>query len=218
MSRVVVVAPHPDDEVIGCGGTLINHKNNGDRIFILYLTTGEMFICDKENYLDKVNIRKCEAKSVCNEMGFDFLYWSDIPARTINENYCKIQKDLIKIFQYVKPNYVYIPHNKEKDFDHVISHNIAKEAYWLSQAINKSGITNSVNALVYNYEIWSPLNEIHKYVSIDHYMEKKIELIEIYKSQMGEINYSEGIRGLNKYRSAFAGGLGFAEAFILESF
>ena len=41
--RVLVIAPHPDDEIIGCGGTMAQHVEKGDRIFVIYVTSGELF-------------------------------------------------------------------------------------------------------------------------------------------------------------------------------
>ncbi len=217
MNRVVVVAPHPDDEIIGCGGTLLSHKKNGDKIFVLYLTNGEYFVRDETEYLNRVFIRKNEAKSVCEKAGFKFLYWPNISARSIRENYNILLRDLVKIFQVIKPNYIYMPHDKEKDMDHVLCHNITKEAYWLSQTVNENNIFNFTSASIFNYEIWSPQNLIHKCCNITEYIDYKIELINTYKSQTQGLEYSEGIKGLNKYRASFSGIMGYAEAFTLEA-
>ena len=40
MSKVFVVAAHPDDEVLGCGGTLLKHVNNGDKVYVLFVSDG----------------------------------------------------------------------------------------------------------------------------------------------------------------------------------
>jgi LmbE family N-acetylglucosaminyl deacetylase len=39
--NVVVFSPHPDDELIGCGGTLIDHVKKGDNVIVVYITSGE---------------------------------------------------------------------------------------------------------------------------------------------------------------------------------
>ena len=41
--RVLVIAPHPDDEIIGCGGTMAQHVEKGDRIFVIYVTKAKWF-------------------------------------------------------------------------------------------------------------------------------------------------------------------------------
>ena len=40
MSNVFVIAAHPDDEVLGCGGTLLKHVDEGDKVYILFVTEG----------------------------------------------------------------------------------------------------------------------------------------------------------------------------------
>ena len=40
MSRVFVVAAHPDDEVLGCGGTLLRHVSKGDKVYVLFVSDG----------------------------------------------------------------------------------------------------------------------------------------------------------------------------------
>ena len=40
MSKIFVVAAHPDDEVLGCGGTLLKHVGNGDKVFVLFVSDG----------------------------------------------------------------------------------------------------------------------------------------------------------------------------------
>ena len=46
--KVLVLAPHMDDEVIGCGGSLIKHNEAGDSIDVIYFTNGSHFVSDKE--------------------------------------------------------------------------------------------------------------------------------------------------------------------------
>ena len=38
MKKIFVVAAHPDDEILGCGGTLLKHVDNGDKVYILFIS------------------------------------------------------------------------------------------------------------------------------------------------------------------------------------
>lgn len=80
--RVLVIAPHPDDEIIGCGGTMAQHVEKGDRIFVIYVTSGELFE-DEISYCISRRRRYDEAKEAADIIGFEILDFSNIPARRV---------------------------------------------------------------------------------------------------------------------------------------
>ena len=51
MSNVFVIAAHPDDEVLGCGGTLLKHINEGDKVYVLFVSEGVSGRFDKNQDL-----------------------------------------------------------------------------------------------------------------------------------------------------------------------
>jgi hypothetical protein len=60
--NVLILAPHPDDEIIGCGGAIIKHRNKGSKIFVIYLTDGR----EGNKKIDPMvlsNMRREEAKA-----------------------------------------------------------------------------------------------------------------------------------------------------------
>ena len=62
MKNVLVIAAHPDDEVIGCGGTIAKHKRTGDKIHLLYMTDG---ISSRDNIeFKQKNIRESGVKKL----------------------------------------------------------------------------------------------------------------------------------------------------------
>jgi LmbE family N-acetylglucosaminyl deacetylase len=75
--RVLVLAPHPDDETFGCGGSMILHRDAGDPVKVVFLTNGAMGDIsnqsDKETY---VALRKKEAEKACANLGvMDLEFW-----------------------------------------------------------------------------------------------------------------------------------------------
>lgn len=213
--RILVFAPHPDDEIIGCGGTLIKESLNGAKIFICYLTTGEV-LEDHIEYKEKIIRRKKEAEKVCREGDFELLYWGNIPSRQLYKKYWDVQKDIIKIFRYIKPHMIFMPHKGENDSEHIITYNLVKEAYWLSMYPNLGKRNNQI-AEIYLYEIWTPLIKTHWINNISGEILKKIELLNMYESQICYNRYDLAIKGLNAYRGLFLGGEKYGEAFYRES-
>ena len=76
MSNVLVIAPHPDDETLGCGGTLLNHTSKGDKINWLIMTSNE----DSSSYSkeEKENQKKSIEK-VRNIYSFDDVHQCSFP-------------------------------------------------------------------------------------------------------------------------------------------
>ena len=71
MSIVLCVAPHPDDETLGCGGTLLRHKADGDELHWLIMTTME----GSEDYSrENIKQRSIEIKKVSEAYGFETLH------------------------------------------------------------------------------------------------------------------------------------------------
>jgi LmbE family N-acetylglucosaminyl deacetylase len=68
--QALVVAPHPDDDVIGCGGSIIRHIRRGHTVTVVYMTSGEAgsLVHPKEELR---LIREAEAREAASLMGFD---------------------------------------------------------------------------------------------------------------------------------------------------
>ena len=100
MNKVLVLAVHPDDETLGCGGTLLRHKDNGDKIYWLIIT----------RLKDKMSKRNKEIERVANMYGFDAvkkleIFTGEVKAFPREEMIKKISV----IFKAIKPNVLYFP-------------------------------------------------------------------------------------------------------------
>ena len=68
--RLLIIAPHPDDEVIGCAGLIQKVKNNGGKVFVLFLTVGDTKDFSKKG-ISSLNDRKKEIKKVSSFLKYD---------------------------------------------------------------------------------------------------------------------------------------------------
>jgi len=116
MNRIIVVAVHPDDETLGCGGTLLKHKANGDKIYWLIATT-----LTSENGFTRREIleREVRVKMISKLYKFDGIYQLKIPTMEADKAPKKIIRDhILAIFGKVKPNIVYLPFKEDIHSDH----------------------------------------------------------------------------------------------------
>ncbi|MFN3533131.1 MAG: PIG-L deacetylase family protein [Candidatus Brocadia sp.] len=199
--KVLVLSPHPDDDVIGCGGTLCRYHLMGAEIAVVYMTDGRK---GNDRYMEDelVRIRQEEAKRASRILGIDKLIFLDnrdselsLSSKTITE--------LSAILYDYKPEAVFIPFFMDNHPDH-----IATSQIFFSAA---KSLTSS---MCYSYGIWTPLPTSNIVSDITKYLEKKTLAINEHKSQLELIDLTEAARGLSRYYSILNGGNGYAELFI----
>lgn len=111
--NILVISPHQDDEVIGCGGTIIKHHKKGDKIWVVYITAGWSGIPKIKSKIEAVGIREKEARNACKILGVEKTIFMREEDRNVSES-GKIVQKLIKIIRKAKPNFIYAPHPEEK--------------------------------------------------------------------------------------------------------
>jgi LmbE family N-acetylglucosaminyl deacetylase len=203
---IVVLSPHFDDDIIGCGGTLHKHVLASKKVSVIYLTDGregDPSMSDK-NTVEK--LRKNEAKNATKTIGITNIIFLDQPEtrlRTTNT----LLKQLRNILIELKPDLLYIPSFLENNIDHFEANRI------LLNLSKKSAFDMTVAA----YEVWTPLfpNFI---VDITSVMPVKEKALMQYETQLRQVDYAGTTLALNRYRSVFnMKGTGYAEAFFITS-
>lgn len=121
--KVVVFAPHPDDEVLGCGGTIARKSNEGVEVFIVFLTDGRNSLRElgvmHPSPLEVKGIRKEEAKRASSVLGVpnENMVFLDIEDGTLQENERVARGKIAKALR-IFPQSVYFPQEKEFHVDH----------------------------------------------------------------------------------------------------
>jgi len=216
--RILVIAPHPDDETLGCGGSLLKHKSNGDSLSWLVATRGH----EPQWSADLLDKKEREIASVTAAYGFD---------QTIRLNFPVIRLDTIPLEEFIaairnaisdcKPELVYLNHFGDVHSDHRIvfeaTLSVLKPFY--------SG-THGVKRIL-SYEVLSstdaaPLNPARAFVpnvftDVTDFLEKKLEIMALYESELQTSPLPralDSLRALARLRGATIGAE-FAEAFML---
>jgi LmbE family N-acetylglucosaminyl deacetylase len=201
--NVLVVAPHPDDEAIGCGGTICLHAERGDRVCGVFLTSGELGL--KHLPIEQAwAIREREAEAASEVLGLSCLTFLRCPDWFLGDNIASAAERLTPVLKQEKPEVIYLPHASEWHPDHQAALPIVLEAL--------RG-TVPMCPKLRAYEVWTPLAERDNVEDITPVMTRKIRAVRCYRSQLRAFRYDRAVRGLNAYRGALAARCLYAEVF-----
>jgi len=214
--KVLVVAPHADDEVLGVGGTIAKYIDEGNEVYVCVMTTGHSSMFPQE-VLDKLRNEAIEAHKF---LGINQTYFLDLPAVMLSEvPKHEVNKKINGVIEEVQPDVVFIPHFGDMHLDH----------YIVSQAamVGVRPIKNHRILEVYSYETLSETewNIPHvtnvfipnTYINITDYLDKKKTAMEHFTTQLTEFPHPrsiEAIESLAKLRGSTIG-VKAAEAFCL---
>ena len=135
LGTVMVIAPHPDDESLGCGGLIIQLRAQYAEVWVLFLTNGEASHPNSKKYPAKKlgALRKSEAIKACKILGVeeDHLYSLDAgdgQLATYLENDDSLINRLKEIFQHCRPNTIFAPWRRDHHIDHVSASELVRRA------------------------------------------------------------------------------------------
>ncbi len=191
--RVLVLAPHIDDDVIGCGGTLAKHAEAGDEVAALYFAD-----CTKE----RVN----EAREAARIIGIGKMEFLDYRSKKSLNKEKGAAIALKKMLDEYRPKTVYLPSLFDRHNDHLAVNHLLAGLY----QENRYGFT------VCAYEVWTPLVP-NLVVDVTSTFGKKTEALSMYRSQLASNNWVDAAVSLNRYRAVVSGAGQYAESFIRRS-
>jgi LmbE family N-acetylglucosaminyl deacetylase len=189
MSRVLVLSPHPDDESIGCGGTLCQHVADGDEVRVVFLTSGEMG-GHGTGPEDTRRVREAEAVAATNVLGLRAIEFWHAPDGRLRATSPLVAR-LAALLRSWKPDTVYTTHPGEAHPDHCAAPRL------LRRALAKARVGTPE---VWLFEIWTPLATMDRIVDVTRWMPVKLRAVRRYRSQCAVLRFDAAVAGLNRYR------------------
>ena len=222
-NSVLVIAAHPDDEILGCGGTAAKYVSKGDEVNFLIIAEGATSRKDKRKRDDckkELNNLFNEANNAASILGVNSIKLLDFPDNRLDcidlIEIVKIIEDYINLFQ---PNIIYTHHYGDINIDHEIINRAV-----LTAARPKPG--NCVKK-IFTFEVlssteWNPRSintqfSPNWYEDISGFLSKKLDSARAYKSEMFDWPHPRSIESI-EYLAKMRGsqvGLESAEAFCL---
>ena len=211
--KILVVAVHLDDETLGCGGSLLKHKANGDEINWLICTT----IDKNQNYYQT---REKEMNKVSKLYAFNSVHSLLLKTtRTDEYSISKLIEKISKVINKVKPNIIYLPFKGDVHSDH---RRIFEASYSCTKSFRYPFIKKIYMMETLSETEFAPSTKEdsfipNTFVDISKHMDKKIQLMQIYKNEIGKHPFprsERNIRALGTLRGATCG-YEYAESFML---
>jgi N-acetylglucosamine malate deacetylase 1 len=217
MKRILVVSPHPDDETLGCGGTLLRHVAEGDEVHWLNITgISQEHGFSQERVLERTaeikEVRTQYRMASLNDLGFPTTQLDQLPLGDI------IGK-ISDVFTAVKPETLYLPYRYDIHTDHkVVFDAVAACTKWFRHPSVKRVLAYETLSET-DFQL-SPCQSgftPNVFIDVEDYLEKKIDILKIYRNELGEFPFprsEKAVRSLAALRGA-SSGFESAESFVL---
>ncbi|GFZ30880.1 diacetylchitobiose deacetylase [Clostridium zeae] len=195
ISKALIVAPHMDDDIVGCGGTIHRIGQAGAEVSVLYLTNGCRGNSNMQYDEQLGNVRRLEAEKAFHYITgerFKNLFYMDICDECVSKH-LEETDDLKKILMKDEYDAIFVPYVLDIHPDHRAAN------YLLTNVLEK--IDKKIT--IYFYEVWVPLIP-NLIVDITASFSEKCNAMKMHESQMATKNYIKMISCLNGYRANFA--------------
>jgi LmbE family N-acetylglucosaminyl deacetylase len=213
---VLIIAPHPDDEVLGCGGTIARYTSSGNDVSVLIVTRGIPNIFP----VDEIEETRLELRKAHSLLGISETVFLDFPAPTLDVvPKHQIADAIRRVVVDFRPQVVFFPHYGDLHADH-------KAVHYATLVATRPVGDNPVRRLL----CYETLSETdwgmpssseafipNVFVDITQYLDVKLRAMACYESQLGQGPCSRSLKTLKSLahlRGATAN-LEAAEAFML---
>lgn len=215
--NILIVAAHPDDEVLGCGGTIARHVSEGDKVNIVYMADG-ITSRDLQTHKDS-EVRQTASHKAQEILGIQHAFYLEFADNKMDSYpLLDIVQALEKVILQYQPSIIYTHHLGDLNIDHQVTHKAVMTACRPQP--------NFCVKKIYSFEVvssteWNSPN-LHPFipnffVDISQFLDTKLLALDAYQLEMREPPHSrskEHIKSLTQHRG-HSMGLDAAEAFML---
>jgi N-acetylglucosamine malate deacetylase 1 len=216
MNKVLVVAPHPDDETLGCGGTLLRLAEQGAQLGWLIVTGLTDHYSDAQRKERDSTIDRVSAA-----YDFDKTYSLDLPTTALDTlpmgDIIEVISNAINDFQ---PDWLLLPHHGDVHSDHrIVFDACAACSKWfrypsIKRVMSYETLSETDFALPSSGR---PIFQPNYFVNISDQLTRKLEIMSLYDSELGEFPFPRSLTALEAQARLRGAQSGYhaAEAFML---
>lgn len=213
--NTIIVAPHPDDEVLGVGGTILRRKSEGEKVAWLIITGVDI----KSWGSEKVKQRAKEIAHISKLFQFDEVFELNFPAAQLDRvPMSELVGSIAEVFKIFQPSEIFVPHFSDAHTDHQVVFNAVSSCvkWFRYPSVRRVLAYETLSETGFGLSA-SNLFRPNAYINIEPYLDGKLDAMKVYASEVGPHPFPrslDAIRALAMLRGA-ASGFRSAEAFEL---
>lgn len=215
--RVLILAAHPDDEVLGCGGAILKHVKSGDQVHIIFLADGET---------SRMGVRQGALKQrrkatdlACKILGVKSYHFIDFPDNRLDSiPLLDVVQKVEKLFSKINPSIVYTHHYGDLNIDHRIANAVVMT---LCRPLPESSVEEILTFEVMSSTEWGVTSVTpftpNVFINISDELQDKMHALEAYANEMREFPHSRSVMHIQSLATHRGCCVGFsaAEGFML---
>lgn len=195
MTRILAVAPHPDDETLGCGGTLLRHRAQGDEIHWVIATRMDPAVFPAE----RIARREAEIAAVAKAYGFAGVHALGFPAASLDTvPQAKLIEALAHIVRSVEPNQVLAPFPGDAHGDHraVFEAVAACAKTFRYPSVETVLAYETLSETDFALDPTAPAFRPNLFVEIGSFLDRKIDIMRLYEGELGEHPFPRSVEAI----------------------
>lgn len=213
--KIIVVTPHPDDETLGCGGTILKHRFNEDEVYWLIITKmGSSFSKESiQKRQDEINkVKELYDFIDVYELGFEAAALETIPNGSLISS-------IGNIFKKVNPHIIYVPYPSDIHSDHkiVFDASMACTKWFRYPSVEKVLVYETLSETDFTINPDANTFRPNVFVDISDFLQKKLDIMKVYESELAEYPFPRSLKAIESlaYIRGTASGFEAAESFML---
>lgn len=221
MGKILVIVAHPDDEILGCGGTIRRLIKEGNEVYSLILSDGTTSRHNNINteVMEEINTRLQDSLSANKLIGYKETFFCQFNDNSFDkEGFLNIVKLVEKYVSQIKPSIIFTHHYGDLNIDHQITFNAVQTA---TRPMAECPVKEIYCFETFSATEWNFLSKDkftpNYFVNIENTLKDKLQAMKCYKSELREYPHPRSLEGLEAAAKRWGTVIGcsYAEAFEL---